>query len=244
MARTWAGSICHLQGVPYDDVLTMPAIDLATRSILNNITLKPGKTWNIIKLLSQSGALAESNTFEASGILWTQTITGKLFGQSEYNHVQAENWTNYKWLLLCREVGSGISYLVGNAFRGASVTVSYDNSATTLTSLQFDFKSKRRAVIYQGTLIVPPAPASPVGSSGFAQKPIEFLVGDAGTIADQGDSYTNTNLIGKNIMVFVDGKIIPVTSFFNVQSAQFNILTGTISFLNKLNQGQLIQIFY
>ena len=241
MARTWPGTICHLQAVPYQDVLFFPPVNPATQTITQNFTLKPGKKWNIVKLISGSSVFSEQNSFTAAGSPWDQVVKGSLYGQSLKNHLQVNNWTAHKWVLIAREVGSEINYVVGTRFMGASLSVVYDNSSTTITTIQFDFISISRAKLFEGTLINPNGIVIPSFSSGC---PIQFLVGDANTIPNQGKIYTNAATIGKNIIVVVDGQFIRQSLDPNQLYCTYYKATGTITFSAPLFAGQLIQIFY
>jgi hypothetical protein len=247
MARTWPGTICHLQAVPRQYIDEWPDIDPLTQTMQGTITLKPGKSWNIIKLIANRNGLNEQNTFEPGGIQWAQTISGVLYGQSIHNHLQVNNWAPHQWVLIAREIGSEINYLVGNPFSGARLSAIYNNQETTITSLQFDHISTKRAIIYQGTLIAPlfnSGPGITPVAPGIGGTSIEFLVGDTGTIADQGTTYTNAALIGKPVMVFIDGMSISHTAFLNRFSLSYNMATGAITFSDPVNAGQLVQIFY
>lgn len=74
---------------------------------------------------------------------------------------------------------------------------------------------------------------------------IQFRVGDAGTIPVSGDSYTNENLVGKSIIVCVDGKSISQgIQLIDRMSCAYNKSLGKISFSARLAAGQLIQILY
>jgi hypothetical protein len=239
MARTWPGTICHLQAVPYEDILYFPPVDANTQTITQSFRLKPGKSWHIVKLISGSSVFSEQNSVNAAGTIWDQLVKGSLFGQSVKNHLQVNNWTQYKWVLIAREVGSEMNYLVGTRFTGATISVSYDNSSTTITTLQFDFKAISRAKIYQGNLINP----YEVGSFSPGS-PIQFLVGDANTIPNLGTTYTNAAIVGKNLIVMVDGKFIRQSIDANSLYCSYNPTTGVITFSAPLFVGQLIQIFY
>lgn len=153
IARTNPGNICHIQAIPVQDIFLFPRINPLTQTMQDEIIPKSGKQWFKIKLLINGSLLNESNSYEPGGQLYQQNISGTLYGQSVFNHLQAYNWTFHQWVIIATEVGSEISYLIGNPFRGARLTVNYNNQETTITQLNFDFISTCRAIIYQGPLI-------------------------------------------------------------------------------------------
>ena len=148
MARTWPGKVCHLQAVPVEDIAVFPAVDPITQTVLQPFQLRAGKAWINIKLLSSGSAFTEQNSFTAAGTIWDQQVRGYMWGQSKVNHLQANNWTQRRWVLVAHEIGSGMSYIVGNRFRGARLSVIYDNEDTSLTTLQFNHQARDRAYLY------------------------------------------------------------------------------------------------
>jgi hypothetical protein len=250
MARTWAGKICHLQAVPEEDIETFPDVDPVTQVITDDIVLKNGKAWIIVKLLSAGKAFSEESEETSAGPIVNQSVSGLLFGVSEYNHLQVNNWRYRRWVLLLREVGSGITYVIGSPAnetnrkaKGALFSFGYDNSNTTLTKIQFAKQSATRAFIYKGTLGTA-GTGTGTGSTGTStvKDTIEFLVGDVGYTANGGTQYSHASLINKTIAVYLDGVRIRGSVDANRISYSFNTATGTITWTSALYTGQLVTI--
>lgn len=242
MARTWAGKICHLQAVPIEDVAVFPGVDPETQMVEDDIVLVNGKSWIIIKLLSGGKGFQEQNQHTEAGIVVDQLIKGFGFGVSEYNHLQLNNWMQRRWLLLLKEVGSGITYIIGNDKKGAKFSFQYNNEETTLTTVQWDKQSTSRALIYKGTLVLPGSGGSSTPSTIRMKK--EFLVGDVGFMQDGDTTYGHADLINKTIAVYVDGVRIKGSVDANRLYYTFDSTTGIITFSAALVTAQLVTIDY
>ncbi len=70
----------------------------------------------------------------------------------------------------------------------------------------------------------------------------EFTVGDPGKPANGATTYTNAALIGKRIIVEIDGAILP-TGLPTVFSFTFNALTGQITWSSGLSTSQHTKIY-
>ena len=102
---------------------------------------------------------------------------------------------------------------------------------------QAEIISGNKNGVIVGLPIQPTNPATGVGQ-------IEIIVGATGSpIPDQGNSYTNSILISRTIIVVVDGLVLqPNLQYQN--SYSFTSSTGTIVFNNPLNVNQVVSIVY
>jgi hypothetical protein len=90
--------------------------------------------------------------------------------------------------------------------------------------------------IVLGLPVIPLANGVPVGQ-------YELVVISGGTIQPNDTTYTNTILIGKTLILAVDGLIIS-QGLSGQFSYTFNSITGTITFSDPLQNGQIILITY
>ena len=93
-----------------------------------------------------------------------------------------------------------------------------------------------------GTGIVLGLPIIPL-STGIPVGQFEIIVSSGGTIQPNDTVYTNTILIGKVLLLAVDGSII-ASGLTGQFSYTFSSITGTITFSDPLQNGQVILITY
>jgi hypothetical protein len=247
VARIHPGRISHLQAVPEEDILTFPDEDPETQIVEDDIVLKNGKSWKIVKLISAGRAFQEQSSRTPAGTIIEQLVAGILLGQSEYNHLQVNNWLQRRWVLLLREVGTEITYIIGSPDRGCRFDFNYDNSSSTITGVSFTRQADSRARIYQGTLGTAATGSGGSGSGGSStvKSTKEFLVGDAPPAMQDGETeYSHADLIDKQISVYVDGVRVRSAVDGNRLWYSFSEANGTITFSTALAEGTLVTIDY
>lgn len=148
--KVHAGSACMLLAVPEEWIATIPAIDPATQKIDGTITLIADKNWLTLSLVSQRRIFKEDSQRTEAGLTWSQSISGKTAGHSEYLHLLLGIYPQHRWVLLYKEAGSEISYLIGKPGSGAILDVAYTNDGATVSTISFSRRSSSRALLYQG----------------------------------------------------------------------------------------------
>ena len=72
----------------------------------------------------------------------------------------------------------------------------------------------------------------------------QLVVGvtDPANLPDQAQTYTDADLVNRNVFVILDALPLAI-GLADRQSYTFNSLTGQITWVDKLNQGQVVQIY-
>jgi hypothetical protein len=150
-AKVSAGSACLLAAVPEEWVSTIPAADPASGTITADIILKPGYKWLRAILVSRTRFFKEDTMRTDAGKCWAQSISGKSCGQSPTLHHLLSMWTDHRWVLLYKEVGTGATYLIGKPGSGAIANVQYSNEGATVSTVTFTRTAINRAYHYGGS---------------------------------------------------------------------------------------------
>lgn len=119
-------------------------------------------------------------------------------------------------------------------------TTGCDKVALYLYSLIGQWLLEASAV--SGTGVVLGLPVIPV-ATGVPVGQFELVVSSGGTIQPGNTTYTNTILIGKTLIIAVDGSIV-AQGLSGQFSYTFNTLTGTITFSDPLQNNQVVLITY
>jgi hypothetical protein len=122
-------------------------------------------------------------------------------------------------------------------------TPNFDRVVNLLYSLCGKWIAQAEVISGNKNGIIVGLPIQPVSTAtGTGQ--IEIIVGTTGgPIPDQGNSYTNSILINRTIIVVVDGVVLQPNLLYQ-NSYSFNAALGTIIFNNNLNMNQVVSIIY
>ncbi len=172
------GGPCRVFAIPIEDCSVFPDLNPATQTITANIQLVPGKDWLFFELTNPSKVFKEEGQVNAAvGLFYNQTVSGLLTGQDIGNHVTVENLTRHRFIVICIERTTGITYLVGKPKAGAFLSVKYESKTNTNTELVFALQSRHRAYIYEGLL-----PDEVIAGNGLIDSTNEELIDSDGEV--------------------------------------------------------------
>lgn len=187
------GRACLLAAVPREWVVSFPPIDPATQMLTGDIVLASGKQWLRMLLVRKSTPLQVEDQRNAAGLFRQISIGGRTAGHSVVIHNYLNNYPHHQWVLLYKEAGLDITYVIGSPYSGATLTASYNNENNTLNTIQFDHSSLHRPHIYRGTFTLDNNVSVDTGAS--------LGVAYYTATGTEGNSFTpSTNLRGRHIM--------------------------------------------
>lgn len=145
------GSACLVAAVPEEWVETFPEVDPVTQTMPDNIVLKADRLWLPLLLVSKKRVFKQELQRSKSGVSWSQSISGRTAGQSVYIYLALENYAYHRWVLLFKEAGTGLVYIVGKPGSGALLEHQYSNEAGTISQVSFLRNAIAIAPIYNGS---------------------------------------------------------------------------------------------
>ena len=187
------GRACLLAVVPRQWVVSFPPIDPATQMLTGDIVLATGKQWLRMLLVRKSTPMQIEDQRKPAGLFRQISISGRTAGHSVVIHNYLTNFPHHQWVILYKEAGLDITYVIGNPHSGASLTSSYNNENNTVNTIQFDHSSLHRPLIYRGTFTLDNNITIDTGAT--------FGVAIYTATGAEGYSFTpSTNLRGRTIL--------------------------------------------
>ncbi len=188
-----AGKACLLAMAPIEWIASWPPIDPATQMLTGDITLAAGRQWLRAILVSNGTPLKCDDQSRPAGLFRQVSITGRTVGHSIPIHHYLTNYPHHRWVLLYKEAGTDITYVIGSNHAGATLATSYDNAANTINTLTFSISQLHRPLVYRGSFTLDNNVTIDTG----ATLGVAFYTG-TGT---EGNTFTPaTNLRGRTIL--------------------------------------------
>lgn len=146
-----AGKACLIAMVPIEWVAAFPPIDPATQMLTGTITLTGTHQWLRMLLVHSSTPLQTTDQRNPAGLFRQITIEGRTAGHSIPIHHYLTNYPHHRWLILYKEAGTGITYVIGHPNSGATITTSYSNEQNTINTIQIAHTALHRPLVYRGS---------------------------------------------------------------------------------------------
>lgn len=239
------GGLCDIIAVPVEDVSTFPVIDPTIQRVASAIILKYGKSWISFAAAAPYGrAFKEKLQKSKAGQYYEQSVQGTIFSQNAHNHIQLNNMPLHKWIVLARERGTGLTYLIGKPTAACAFSTDYESTAKgTPTRISFDTSAKHRAILYGGLdFNLPEQPPPP--SIFLIRMLAEFRIGDPDRPPADSLSMIVPELGNRqNIAIFMDGALISQKGLTDRMSCTYDPLENEIHLTKKVAQLTLVQIY-
>jgi hypothetical protein len=161
--------------------------------LTGNITLAAGKQWLRMLLIRKSTPMQVDDQRNGAGLFRQINIGGRTAGHSVVIHNYLNNYPHHQWVLLYKEAGLDITYVIGSPNSGATLSASYNNENNTVNNLQFTHSALHRPLIYRGTFTLDNNVTLDTGAS----LGVAFYT----AIGTEGTTFTPaTNLRGRTIL--------------------------------------------
>lgn len=151
---TGYSGLCDIAAVPIQFIEYFPRINPLTQTIDGTITLTTGKEWLRFTLQTNNRFVKEDELNNNGGQAFAISLQGKLMSQGSHNHIQLQNQANYRWVVIAKERGTGLHYLIGNQKTGCTLGINYSNENGFINNLIFSTQSTTRSKIYNGNYTV------------------------------------------------------------------------------------------
>ncbi|RYZ63038.1 MAG: hypothetical protein EOO14_00375 [Chitinophagaceae bacterium] len=246
------GGLCGITFFKREDVLTWPETDPVTGVLKTAVALKAGRLFYTLQAMEKDRVFSEVMKTGQEGDYFDIQVTGKIGGSNAGLILSLDQMKFHQWGLIVKE-RTGDQRLVGNADSCAKLTWDYtsgDNESSRLFNLKFSWQHANCAPVYTATAfsIVLGSSTYSVGSLILVQR---FKVGEPGApMADYGTTFTHASLVGKRVLVIVDGMALPcddgsaqIIDWGLQRHIQKLISSNTITFVGGVVQNEVIEIY-
>jgi len=204
--------LCSIKIFRREDVLSWPAFDPENGVLASAITLKPGKLIYLLESIDPSRSFSENQKSNGGGYYFEQTIKASLRGSTAAHHLTLGTLFHHEWGMIVKDK-NGVTRLIGNQDTAADIITDYttgQGADSRKTELTFKWQHPQPAPVYTATafdIVI----GGEILTAGCIQLVAQFEAGAAGSPMNAGDTiFIDNDLIGKRVLVVVDGMSLPV----------------------------------